>query len=436
MSHLNLNVSKKIDEFYVQGQATETQIKVIKDAINASPVLTKEMNSAVDKGEIIRFQFLSDLTNSNVQGSYDYSTKTLKINPELLNKEQEFIIFVLGHEVQHSLDEMPKLYKDNKDKLRTQANAYGFRDYTDEVILHIENLRDKEAKAEIAGFNAVVDKLKQNNSTLTLEQIYNSTHSAMRDFIDRYREQSGQYSYILKNNLELNPDMSLPMSNKNIQGMGQNFFHKDAYYPNSYAAESILAAQRAEWAANGSGSKINLNMTELGKLGITEEGLKAEGVDFKYINIIGYKDKVSNIENSKMENNIQRTQDVQENFFQLSPMVQKLAQQCEEKLIDCCNQKGITADSPQDFKNISMVLTAKAIENGMTKVEKLDIESRNSAVMVFILSHEPQVKFASVSANDVVNIPVQESIDKIKQIEQQRTQETQIQHTHAQGLYR
>ncbi len=83
-----------------------------------------------------------------------------------------------------------------------------------------------------------------------------------------------------------------------------------------------------------------------------------------------------------------------------------------------------------------MALTVKGLENGMTRVEKLDIESRNSVVMVFILSNEPHTKLASVSANEAVNIPVQESIEKIQQIEQQKTQEQQMQHSQTQGVQR
>lgn len=121
---------------------------------------------------------------------------------------------------------------------------------------------------------------------------------------------------------------------------------------------------------------------------------------------------------------------------QLSPQVQKFSQQCEEKLVECCNKKGITADSPQDFKNISMALTVKGLENGMTKIGQLDIETKGAVVMVFIVSQEEHTKFASVSANDAVKIPVQESIEKIQQMEQQKTQEQQMQQSQTQGMQR
>ena len=111
--------------------------------------------------------------------------------------------------------------------------------------------------------------------------------------------------------------------------------------------------------------------------------------------------------------------DQKEDLSQLSPKAQKLYHQCEEKLIALCNEKGITADSPQDFKNIAMALTAKGVENQMTKVDKMDF---GEGTMLHILSYEPHAKMAAISANDVVNIPMTESMVKIQQTEQQHTQ--------------
>ena len=103
----------------------------------------------------------------------------------------------------------------------------------------------------------------------------------------------------------------------------------------------------------------------------------------------------------------------------ISPQAQQLYQQCEEKLIALCKEKNITADNPQDFKNIAMALTAKALEHQMTKVDKMDFGKGD---MLYILSNQPHAVLASVAANDVVNIPITESMAKIQQIEQQQTQ--------------
>ena len=111
-----------------------------------------------------------------------------------------------------------------------------------------------------------------------------------------------------------------------------------------------------------------------------------------------------------------------EDLSQLSPKAQKLYQQCEEKLIALCNEKGIAADSPQDFKNIAMALTAKGVENQMTRVDKMAF---GEGTMLHILSYEPHAKMATVSANDTVNVPMNESMAKIQQTEQQYAQSAQ-----------
>lgn len=119
----------------------------------------------------------------------------------------------------------------------------------------------------------------------------------------------------------------------------------------------------------------------------------------------------------------------------ISPKHQQFVQQCEDKLIALCNEKHITADHPQDFKNIAAALAAKGIvEQGMTKIDKIAIENSN----IFILSYEPQAKFTSVNAHEVVNIPTHESFAKIQQSEQkiaQQTQEYQISQQQAQGRH-
>ena len=103
----------------------------------------------------------------------------------------------------------------------------------------------------------------------------------------------------------------------------------------------------------------------------------------------------------------------------LSPNARQLYETCHQKLVTLCNEKGITADSPQDFKNIAMALTAKALEHQMTKVDKMDFGKGD---MLYILSNQPHAVLASVAANDVVNIPITESMAKIQQTEQQQIQ--------------
>ena len=104
----------------------------------------------------------------------------------------------------------------------------------------------------------------------------------------------------------------------------------------------------------------------------------------------------------------------------LSSHAQKLAQQCEDRLVEYCNEHKITATEPSDFKNISMALTNNAIKAGMSKVESLTIDD-NWKVSVF--SHEPDLRYASVMATEAVKIPAERSVIDIQNLEQELAQQ-------------
>lgn len=106
----------------------------------------------------------------------------------------------------------------------------------------------------------------------------------------------------------------------------------------------------------------------------------------------------------------------------ISQKHQQFVQQCEDKLVAICNERGITADSPQDFKNIAAAIATKGIiEQGMDKVEKATIDGSN----FYIGSYSPHTKIVSVNVHEAVHIPVHESMEKIQQLEQQTAQRTQ-----------
>lgn len=100
---------------------------------------------------------------------------------------------------------------------------------------------------------------------------------------------------------------------------------------------------------------------------------------------------------------------------QLSPTAKKLVQQCEEKLIDFCKKHDISATNPDDYKNIAMVLTAKAVEARMSKVDSLNLNLEGNTVAVF--SHEPDLRYANVSLDTATKTPANESALQVAQAE-------------------
>src|SRR3546814_8628875 len=72
----------------------------------------------------------------------------------------------MGHELQHGFNRHAKLKSTRTflDDIRQQAGAKGpVHDYTDELRAYIQAGREDEAKAEIAGWNALLSLEKQHN---------------------------------------------------------------------------------------------------------------------------------------------------------------------------------------------------------------------------------------------------------------------------------
>jgi len=100
---------------------------------------------------------------------------------------------------------------------------------------------------------------------------------------------------------------------------------------------------------------------------------------------------------------------------QLSPAAKKLAEQCEEQLIDFCKRNNISASDPDDYKNIAMALTAKGIEARMSKVESVNVDLNENSV--FIFSHEPDLRYAKMQLDTATKTPAHESAHQVVQAE-------------------
>ena len=116
----------------------------------------------------------------------------------------------------------------------------------------------------------------------------------------------------------------------------------------------------------------------------------------------------------------------QKQFDALPAKTQKLFKECEQKLIEYCQTHNYKVDDAKEFTNIAMALTAHMRAEQMSRVESLKIDAdKNWKVSAF--SHEPNLRIASVFANDVVQTPAHKSIDKVQQVEQGLQEEMQRQ---------
>lgn len=224
--------------FGQQPGVTPDHLSNLQAAINASPALTDQINDAVAHGHL---KAIVPLTNPNAGGEYDPGNQAMRLplsrlttpppGPSQARSAQENageITFVLGHELQHGLNRVAtkQAYTDFVDDVRQIAkNNPPPRDYTGPAAaLLMQNRRD-EAGAEIAGWNAIVSRVKSANpnSTPGLQDIYETQPGRMRDFVDKVGN-----TYTLKPGLQINPDQTLSATPHNIEEMGRNYFDKAA----------------------------------------------------------------------------------------------------------------------------------------------------------------------------------------------------------------
>src|SRR3546814_1116272 len=94
----------------------------------------------------------------------------------------------MGHELQHGFNHHAKLKATRTflDDIRKQAGAKGpVHDYTDELRAYIQAGREDEAKAEIAGWNALLSLEKQHNPRAGLVQMHRTQNDRVLAFIEQ-----------------------------------------------------------------------------------------------------------------------------------------------------------------------------------------------------------------------------------------------------------
>src|SRR5690606_639091 len=143
----------------------------IQQAIESSPLLVQQMSAAADKGSLkhIRFSRASD----HAGGYYDAATGTIYISQEVFtNREMQprhdLIVGTLGHETSHALDAdraaaaVSRLdYEIHEAIQEARATASNRVDLTPPAERDITAGRDAEARAELAGLNALASRVAQ-----------------------------------------------------------------------------------------------------------------------------------------------------------------------------------------------------------------------------------------------------------------------------------
>jgi hypothetical protein len=262
----------------------------LQSSLNGSPALAKEFKLAVNANPPLLEHFALLPPSTGAGGSYNDRTNTMNILPRTIETNSQGsplgvfnindMTFVLGHEIQHGVNAAEKEAARQTFIAQVSAIAVSnnpIHDYTTAIDHIIKAGRSDEAKAEIAGWNAVLSHVQQTNSTATITDMYALPNQTprIRDFIDINTATGTAFA---KAGLAFNPDATLSNTANNIEAMGVHYFDKapslskigpnaDNDYQNFYGTNAIANVIHQERSqnhlVNGFAPQIHINMSQL-----------------------------------------------------------------------------------------------------------------------------------------------------------------------------
>ena len=236
---------------HLEGGTTSTAYQTLHLAVSSSPWLILQMDMALADGRLKKLDILEE--DSPRGAEYGSGTIRIKLNDLRDPNDLNFLIKSLGHETQHALfdDKQAELaWKRFAEKVEILAASKELEhDYTQALKEILGHRAENEARAEIAGWNAVVSYERTQNPNITFDELAKATESFSSVFITNDRSVE-PITYTLKPGLTLNADLSMDDSSANIQAMTEYYYyalplqsgfghHEDSDYSNDYAAPLI-----------------------------------------------------------------------------------------------------------------------------------------------------------------------------------------------------
>ena len=301
---------------------TQDMLDNFQRTLNESPVAAAEAMRAattVDPDARPRQMLLQNFGfvpwDMDAGGTYNPGTNTLNLPPLNLqapapggpgNFRADDLAYVIGHEVNHSFNSVAK--QDAREEFDRAIGVIArspdrIHDYTPPVEAYIEASRQDEARASIAGMNALVSRQQEiTGSTPTLASIYAlTTTTRQQDFMTF---DAATNSVVALPNLTFNPDATLTETQQNVDAMGVHYFNRPvpanalpgdrpltigergtSDYPNYYgtfAIEQIIDVERAHEAqrghTRGHGGTAHEVTLDMGRLKLSESLMEQEGI--------------------------------------------------------------------------------------------------------------------------------------------------------------
>ena len=276
------DISPRLDQVMRDvGDPASPAFQNLRAVIKSSPLLMQRLNAAVEQGHLKHFAWMP--ANENAGANYDAGTQTVNLKQDYLleSRKHGTLTFILGHEIQHGFnrDRTKQGYEQfAQDTTQVLQSGQPVHDYTPAIQRMIAVNRNDEASAHIAGWNALVSRVKQVDPQPSLDAVGKLAESIgyVEDFLD-IRQVAGKDRVTVKDGLTLNPDLSITPDARNIEATARHYFdkspkntrlgyHGNSDYTNYYATTLVGHLCQSEI----------LNPTRVGKLTLDMQGLKLQ----------------------------------------------------------------------------------------------------------------------------------------------------------------
>lgn len=246
--------------------------------IEESPALLQQMNDAVARGHLKHFAWMNENENAGASFSSDTQTVNLKQSDVLDPRKRHALTFIIGHEVQHgaNLERTRRgLERFDQDARRVLESGEPVHDYSQSLARMLSINRSDEASAHIAGWNALVSRLKHGNPEAKLSDMGELSGKVeyVNDFVE-LKGEAGHKQFIAKAGFTLNADLSITPDARNIEAAATHYFdkvpadtrlgyHGNSDYTNYYAAGLVGSVCQYEMLNPALAGTLHLDMQHL-----------------------------------------------------------------------------------------------------------------------------------------------------------------------------
>lgn len=246
--------------------------------IEASPVLAKQMNTAVAMGYLRHFDVMH--ADENAGASYSPDTQAINLKEvDLLNpRKRHALTFILGHEVQHGINgerTTQAVRQFDEDVRRVLESGLPIHDYSRSVDQMLAINRSDEASAHIAGWNALVSRLTRERPGARLSEVAELARYVdyANDFIE-VKYEDGHEIAVAKPGFAINFDLSITANSRNIEAAAKHYFDKppletrlghrgNSDYTNYYATGLVSTLCQYELLNPALAGELHLDMDAL-----------------------------------------------------------------------------------------------------------------------------------------------------------------------------